>query len=117
MRKSQVHERLAARLGRGLLLQDRSYPFTAEIAGVTRGSALAEIDLSFQGTVLSVEDCLLVAALVAENDTLVSLRLNSHRPLPVKELRGDAGHVVEILDFSNAHWHAQEVMVAARLLR
>jgi len=117
VKRSEVRDRLAARLKQGPMLRGSGYPDTNHIAGTARGCALTEIDLSCQGCLLSVEDCVVVAALVEENATLQSLRVNSHRPLPVKALRGDEGHVVEILDFSNCYWFAQEVLVAARLLR
>jgi len=117
VKRSEVRERLKERLERGQLLHDKSYPSTAEIAGAKRGTALTEINLSLQGTVVSVEDSIVIAALVEENNHLTALFLNSHRPLPIKELRGDPGHDEEILDFSNYYWNVQEILIASRLLR
>lgn len=117
VKRSDVRNRLKERLERGCLLHNKSYPSTAEIAGAQRGTPLTEINLSLQGTVISVEDAIVIAALVEENDHLKSLILNSHRPLPIKQLRGDPGYEEEILDFSNYYWNVQEILVAARLLR
>jgi hypothetical protein len=91
VRRSEVLGALAARLRQGPRLGGRRYPSTDAVAGTGRGQPLTEIDLSFQGLVLSVEDCVVVAALVEENYSLEALRLNSHRPLPVQSLRGDDG--------------------------
>ena len=96
MKRSEVRDRLAARLAQGPLLRGSRYPDTNNIAGTVRGCALSDIDLSCQGTLLSIEDCVVVAALVEENSTLESLRVNSHRPLPVKALRGDPGFAEEV---------------------
>jgi len=98
VRPSQMRERFAARLAQGPRLGGRSYPTTNFMSGGTsRDQPLLEIDLSLQGTVLSVEDSIVIAALVEENYSLQVLRLNSHRPLPVRSLRGDQGHILEVL--------------------
>eukprot|EP00614_Pseudopedinella_elastica_P016444 CAMPEP_0172650528 /NCGR_PEP_ID=MMETSP1068-20121228/242338_1 /TAXON_ID=35684 /ORGANISM="Pseudopedinella elastica, Strain CCMP716" /LENGTH=1182 /DNA_ID=CAMNT_0013464895 /DNA_START=73 /DNA_END=3621 /DNA_ORIENTATION=- len=117
VRPSDVRARLMARVAQGPLLRGRGYPATNDFGGTLRGRALKEVDLSLQGAVITVEDCVVIAALVEENETIQDLKLNSHCPLPVKALRGDAGFEKEILDFSNHYWYAQEVLVAARLLR
>jgi len=98
VRPSQMRERFAARFAQGQRLGGRSYPATNFMSGGTsRNQPLLEIDLSLQGTVLSVEDSIVIAALVEENYSLQVLRLNSHRPLPVRSLRGDPGHILEVI--------------------
>ncbi len=83
-----------ARLAGGPKLGGEKYPRTDAVLSTFKGKALAHMDLSLQGTLLTVEDAVLIGTLVEENDTLETLRLNSHKPLPIKALRGDEGPTI-----------------------
>jgi hypothetical protein len=104
VRKSDVRDRLKERLARGPMLKNKQYPPTSDTMGVEKGKAIQRINMSLQGTVISVEDAIVIAALVEENDKIDSLHLNSHRALPIKKLRGDDGKNGEVYTiYNNTH--------------